>query len=315
MSFSIRELEDRDWDAVAALIDSYDEDGYNGQHLRESDARWIPGDPKLRLVAESEGEIVGSARCLRRSEDRPGQFRAMVYVAKAHTGAGIGQQLAGHLQEFAVARGGNYIDCFVKDVSERGRDFAERAGCKPVQHLFESSLQISTVDVAPFLARKRNLEAQGYSFFSLAEAGDTEENRRKLHELDCDADEDTPGFENWGRRSYEQYSIDEHQSHGYTPHGILIAAHQDRWVAMNAIRPTPAPRKMRTDFTGVRREHRGLGLAQVMKALGIQYAQSEGIQVITTHNDERNAGMLAVNRKLGFIPQPGFVVYRKMLTV
>jgi mycothiol synthase len=313
MSFTVRELADPDWDAVAAITGVYEKEGYTGQHLREMNARVDPADPMLRLVAEMDAAIVGVGRSSRRASDPVGKFTAKVHVAPNALRLGVGRDLAQRAEDYARANGGDFVDTFIGDLCERGIAFVRTRGYEPVQHLFESNLALDGIDLTWQMAHKRKLEQEGYSFLTLAEAGDTDENRRRIYALDVTADQDTPGFENWGARSYEQYSLDEHQSHGFTPDGMFIAAFQGEWVAMNAVRPTPVAGKMHTDFTGVTRDHRGKGIAQVLKALGIEYARSLGMQVVNTHNDERNAVMLAINRKFGFIPEPGFVVYRKVL--
>ena len=47
-------------------------------------------------------------------------------------------------------------------------------------------------------------------------------------------------------------------------------------------------------------------LAQALKLQTILLAKKEGMRFIRTHNDSNNAPMLAINRKLGYKPEPGF---------
>jgi ribosomal protein S18 acetylase RimI-like enzyme len=55
-----------------------------------------------------------------------------------------------------------------------------------------------------------------------------------------------------------------------------------------------------TQMTAVRRDRRGRGLAQAVKAGSLRRAQDAGLRTMLTANDLGNAPMLAVNRKLGF---------------
>ena len=49
-------------------------------------------------------------------------------------------------------------------------------------------------------------------------------------------------------------------------------------------------------------------LAQALKLHTILLAQNEGMRYIRTNNESRNMPMLAINRKLGYKPEPG--IYR-----
>jgi RimJ/RimL family protein N-acetyltransferase len=55
-------------------------------------------------------------------------------------------------------------------------------------------------------------------------------------------------------------------------------------------------------FTGTLREYRGRGLALAVKLATTHWAAGHGITQISTDNDERNAPMLAINRRLGYEP-------------
>ena len=54
--------------------------------------------------------------------------------------------------------------------------------------------------------------------------------------------------------------------------------------------------------TGVLREHRNRGLATLMKRCGLARAAKAGITRAITQNDDSNAPMLAINRRLGYEP-------------
>jgi GNAT superfamily N-acetyltransferase len=68
----------------------------------------------------------------------------------------------------------------------------------------------------------------------------------------------------------------------------------------------PTDRPAYNAFTGVLREYRGRGLAQALKLQTILLAKEEGMRYVRTHNDSNNTPMLAVNRKLGYKPEPGY---------
>ena len=64
-------------------------------------------------------------------------------------------------------------------------------------------------------------------------------------------------------------------------------------------------------FNGVRREYRGRGIALALKLLAIDFCRRSGAARIRTNNDSENAPMLAINRRLGYVPEPGWYVLRR----
>ena len=48
--------------------------------------------------------------------------------------------------------------------------------------------------------------------------------------------------------------------------------------------------------------HRDPGLATLAKLAQLRWAAANGIDQVVTDNDERNAPMLAINRRLGYEP-------------
>ena len=60
-------------------------------------------------------------------------------------------------------------------------------------------------------------------------------------------------------------------------------------------------------LTATRTEVRGRGIALAMKLRVIRFALERGYKTIRTDNDTRNAPMLAINDKLGFVRQPALI--------
>jgi RimJ/RimL family protein N-acetyltransferase len=62
-------------------------------------------------------------------------------------------------------------------------------------------------------------------------------------------------------------------------------------------------------FTATGREYRGRGLALAVKLASTRWAAENGITQLVTTNDETNAPMLAINRRLGYRPAGRRVEY------
>ncbi len=54
--------------------------------------------------------------------------------------------------------------------------------------------------------------------------------------------------------------------------------------------------------TGVLRAFRGRGIGLMLKRQSLARAAAAGITQVVTHNDDTNAPMLAINRRLGYRP-------------
>lgn len=100
---------------------------------------------------------------------------------------------------------------------------------------------------------------------------------------------------------------------GQRPEFIGIAADGERIVGFTTMYTTTVPGLFDIGFTGVDREYRGRGVALALKVRGAQVAMRFGATALRTGNDSRNAAMLAVNQKLGYVRLPGRFEYERSL--
>ena len=64
------------------------------------------------------------------------------------------------------------------------------------------------------------------------------------------------------------------------------------------------------DLTGVKRAHRGRGIATALKAAQIAWAKENGYESLQTANEVRNAPIRHLNAKHGYVLEPGTVIVR-----
>jgi GNAT superfamily N-acetyltransferase len=82
-----------------------------------------------------------------------------------------------------------------------------------------------------------------------------------------------------------------------------VAVEDSEVVALTIVRVQPGSFAV-TDDTATRPEHRGRGLATAVKLESLRRLRESrpDVELVGTMNAERNAAMLAINRKLGFEP-------------
>ena len=64
------------------------------------------------------------------------------------------------------------------------------------------------------------------------------------------------------------------------------------------------------DLTGVRRSHRGRGIAGALKRTQIAWAKANGYTSLQTSNEVRNEPIRRLNERYGYVLEPGVVIVR-----
>lgn len=271
--------------------------------LREGEIRFTT------LAVSENGQTIGYWDVDRETWMKPGHFYIKLIVAPEARGCGLGTQMYTDALRVAREYGAMYLESSVREEDAESIRFAEQRGFQIERHLFESTLDLTTFEEHRFDDLLTRLQGEGIRFFSLAEAGVTDVSKQRLYEINRAAAMDDPA--NTGTFSdFYAFSKNVFEASWFRADTQIIASHADRWVGLAAIGIYPADSHAYNAFTGVLREYRGRGLAQALKLQTILLAKREGVRYVRTHNDSKNTPMLAINRKLGYKPEPG--IYRVM---
>jgi GNAT superfamily N-acetyltransferase len=220
---------------------------------------------------------------------------------------------------FARAAGAAEFEAEVREGDPAPLAFAQHRGFELSRHIFESTLDLASFDESRFDGAVAATEGNGFRFFTLADAGDTLASRRTLYALNRSTAMDVPG-RHTPFAPFDAFRAQVFDASWFRADAQIVAAHTSdpaQRVGMAALDyfekqvwdvESGAPRTVRRMYhmmTGVEREYRGRGLATALKLLAVRCARRYGAAYLRTNNDSQNAPMLAVNRKLGFVPEPG----------
>jgi GNAT superfamily N-acetyltransferase len=297
-----------DFPRLVELIATVEPEPITLEMLREWEAMRSAEEITYRTTAvDGSGRILGFGHVERSPWKKPGRFDMNVLVDPAERGKGIGTLLYEDALRFARENGATRLQVRVRDHMPESLAYVQRRGFETDRHIFESTLDLSTYDEAPFAGALERAEASGIRFTSLAEIGDTEEARYRLYELNRDTGMDIPGrddpFTPW-----EEFRKIFGMS-WYRADGQVLAvdpAAGNRFVALAALGLFKEKNAVYHMMTGVHRDYRGRGLAQAVKVAALRWAREWGAAYARTNNDSKNEPILAVNRKFGYVPSPGY---------
>jgi RimJ/RimL family protein N-acetyltransferase len=309
MSIRIRTaIPEHDFEAVAELLTLAESELVTRAQLIENHQRTLPqGQIRHAIVAELDNQIVGYGTLFTTNTMESGHILVKVWTHPDHCKQGIGAQLYETASAFAQSKGIQTFESNVFDNEPHSLRFAETRGFKIQRHIFESVIDLTRFDASRFDDVIEAVKHSGIRLFSLAEEGNTPENLRRLWEVNYATYMDDPGSTGIFPDFDAFYDMVRHAS-WFVPESQFLAADGDQYIGLAAISHQPENHSFYNMMTGVMPAYRGRKIALALKMMTIIYAQQHNGKFIRTNNDSQNAPMLAINRKLGYVPQPG--IYR-----
>jgi GNAT superfamily N-acetyltransferase len=194
----------------------------------------------------------------------------------------------------ARAIGKTGLEVWTTDKTPDVVSFLEQRGYEQVRHYVISELDVAT---AP---------NPGPPAFPLVTFADRPDLAPALFEVALESYADQPGRSEQRIESFESW-----RSWGLDPHppeAYFIALEDERVLGYGFLEVDEDAWK--NGFMAVARAERGHGVAGAIKRGQISWAKTHGVRKLRTANETRLEGMLAFNRRLGYVPLYTEVVLR-----
>jgi GNAT superfamily N-acetyltransferase len=262
------------------------------QHLIES----MPERAANAAWVADEGGVAGWAWAHRRWQRRTNTAYAWVGVLPEARGRGIGRELWERAQRHVASLG---VTAFFTDVvgDPAGERFVVGQGFTPSRTDVVSAVDVRAVDLAGLDELERRAATNGYRLTTIRQV-----DPHGLYRLDLALGDDTPGADAPHDVSFEEWSVELAHHPDLNWDASAAVLHDNEPVAECLLIVDEEGRRARNEGTGTLQGHRRRGLATLTKLAAIRWAAEHGIETIITDNDERNAGMLAINERLGYRP-------------
>ncbi len=284
---------------------------YDDEHFDKSKYVWE------RYVAceVSSGHIVGYAGLRHIPWNfHPQKFELRIRVHPNHRRLGVGTRLWGQLLESLRQHHAIAARTMVREDMADAVRFATRRGFDEVMRAWESRLDVRSCDLVRFREHVERAMTSGMTITTLAaERARDPSGVERLYALHTLIGEDIPAPDQFTPpdfRLWVGYAVE-------SPYALLdahfIAVAGGEYVGVSNLFKPQLGDWLTQGTTGVRREYRGRGIATALKVRTVEYAKARGIREIRTFNEIRNAGILVINERFGFVRQPAWVHYEKRL--
>jgi len=292
----IRPLRDDDVPELARLWRELRPDAVHSERgLRHLVASFPPRAEVRFWTAEDDG-VVAWTMAHRRWWRATNSGYFWIGILPRARGRGLGRRLFELAGDHLAALGLERIHSDVVG-DAAGERFLAARGFSQTRRIVISAVDPRGVDGRELAGRRSAAATAGYRLATYAQV-----DLERLHRLDIEAGDDSPGDDEPYELSFEEWRHELLEQPDFTLDGSFVVLHGDKPVSCAALSVDVEGRRGRNEGTGTARAHRGRGLATLAKLAQLRWAAERGVERVITDNDERNAPMLAINRRLGYEP-------------
>ena len=257
------------------------------------------------LLAEEDGAVVGAAYGVAGWHTPPHRGIGAALVVPERRGHGTGDELRAVIERWSAERGITEIDAPVAEEDEGSLAWAAARGYEEAGRNSRMVLDLTAIE-APAVEPPPGIE-----IVTWAERPELAEG---LWEVAREASRDIPGEEETDVGSLEEWLDRDMRGSGDRAEAVFVAVEDGEVLgyAKLAFSDDTTERAFH-DLTGVKRVHRGRGIAALLKATQIAWAKENGYSTLQTSNEVRNAPIRHLNQKHGYVLEPGVVITRRAL--
>lgn len=272
-------------------------------------------DPRCRfqrwVVQESGNVIAFGEYSQSASPYHPEKFKIKIAVDPAHEGRGIGTALYNQIMNALQGLEQLSVTALIRDDMNRGDRFLKDRGFYESVHMQESRIDVTTFDPGPFQERLRQVAAMGIEIRTMKDLAGGPQIYRELYELEHELLFDAPSADGKMEWNYEMFLRRIMNDPGFLSDGYFIALRDGQFVGSCDLLRRGVNQDLFIHLTGVKRRHRGSGIAHALKLRAIDYARDRGHSVIRTWNEIDNKEILSINRRLGFVPGNRYITFAR----
>ena len=272
--------------------------------LRWMDATYPGG---VRYLAERDGRAVGAAtvgRIFVYPPDHPDLWASIV-VDAGERRQGIGRAFLQALSDEGRRRDKRGLQFRAWDSRPEGLEFLGHRGFAELERARMVRLELAGL-AAPAVDLPEGVV--------LTDLGQRPDLVPGVHAVAVDAFDDIPGGNTpMAAGDLAEFRARDVDRPGIPHDGFMLAVDpsRDEVVGYASLMLIPGSTAVAWhDMTAVQPAWRGRGIATALKRATIAWAIHNGLTALETGNDEENAGMRAVNARLGYAPLPDEVTMR-----
>ena len=218
----------------------------------------------------------------------------------------IGDRLRAELERWAGEHGATELEGPVAEDDEGSLAWAKARGYEEAGRNSRMVLDLTSIE-APTVEPPPGIEIVTWA--------DRPELAEGLWEVAREAAPDIPGEEETDVGPLDEWLERDMRGSGDRPEAVFVAVEDGEVLgyAKLAFSEETTERAFH-DLTGVKRAHRGRGIAAVLKATQIAWAKENGFRSLQTANEVRNAPIRHLNAKHGYVLEPGVVIVRAAIS-
>ena len=265
-------------------------EGFVDWKRQSEDMAWFLGDGAAAFV------LVGW-------HTPPGHAIGAVGIAPDRRGAGVGDELLHTIEAWARERGSTQLEGGIAEEDDASIAWAAARGFEEVGRNSRMVLDLTRIE-APEVTPPDGIEIVVWA--------DRPELAEGLWEVAREAGPDIPGEEDTDVGSLDEWLDRDMRGSGDRPEAVFAAVEDGEVLGYAKLAfSTERTDLAYHDLTGVKRAHRGRGVASVLKATQIAWAKASGYEKLQTSNEVRNAPIRHLNQKHGYVLEPGTVIVRR----